>query len=110
MTGTTSVDATSRGYSGLRCPAGAVDLDELREVRAIFQGVHDGRFVGRETVRRDLERIRSGRMAKALNEKRPWLLGCGVQREVENKFGVPLDADKTIASPRPSSLASSGDL
>jgi len=35
------------------------------------------------------------------------LLGCGVKREVENKFGVPLDADKTIGIAQPSSLASS---
>jgi hypothetical protein len=79
----------------------AVDLDELREVCAIFKGVHDGRFVRRESVRRNLERIRSGSMTKSFNKDISRGLIAASQGEVENQLRIAFDGNKAVGVPYP---------
>lgn len=45
----------SRGIAPFAFGSRAVDLYQLREVAAIFERVHDGRTIRRETVCGDLE-------------------------------------------------------
>jgi hypothetical protein len=84
----------SFSFSGAAFPRTA--FYEHGVVHAITQSRVDGVEVWRESVRRQLERLRCGRLAYSFDENVSRRLTPSTQCEIQKQFGVMLDCEETV--------------
>ena len=85
-----------RAVPALAFGVGRVDLDELREVATVAESGCNRAQVGLEAIGADLEALRGGGGAKALNEGVGGGLRATAKSEVENEFSISLDGYEAV--------------